>query len=87
MTHLDLSSLDKQQLTALLWELKGTPAVHAIYQELKNRSPEVTIKISDPDWEQKTDEALKRALGIPLSSGQEATTNVSTTQQADSEIG
>ncbi|ABW28271.1 hypothetical protein [Acaryochloris marina] len=69
MTHLDLTSLDKQQLTALLWELKGTPAVNAIYQELRSRSPEVTIKLSDPDWEDKTDEALKQALGIAQPSG------------------
>ncbi|MBW4618049.1 MAG: hypothetical protein KME17_01525 [Cyanosarcina radialis HA8281-LM2] len=64
MTHLDLTSLTKQQLTALLWELKGTPAVYPIYQELRTRSPKVTIAISDPDWESKTDEALKQALGI-----------------------
>jgi hypothetical protein len=64
MTHLDLTSLTKQQLTALLWELKGTPAVHPVYQEFRTRSPKVTIKISDPDWESKTDEALKQALGI-----------------------
>jgi|GEM_PF-967905 len=69
MTHLDLASLDKQQLTALLWELRGTPAVHSIYQELRTRSPEVTITISDPDWENKTDEALKQALGLPKAQG------------------
>lgn len=72
MTHLDLTSLNKQQLIALLWELKGTPAVHAVYQELRTRSPKITIKISDPDWENKTDEALKRVLGITQCSGQEA---------------
>lgn len=71
MTHLDLASLTKQQLTALLWNLKGTPAVHPIYQELRTRSPKVTIKISDPDWENKTDEVLKQALGIEHS-GQQA---------------
>ncbi|KAI9133823.1 hypothetical protein [Acaryochloris sp. CCMEE 5410] len=70
MTHLDLTSLDKQQLIALLWELKGTPAVDAVYQELRTRSPEITIKISDPDWENNTDKALKQALGIIQ--GQEA---------------
>lgn len=64
MTHLDLTALDKKQLNVLLWELKGTPAVHSIYQELRTRSPKVTIKISDPDWDNKTDEALKQALGI-----------------------
>ncbi|PZD72159.1 hypothetical protein C1752_03976 [Acaryochloris thomasi RCC1774] len=64
MAHSNLTSLDKQQLTTLRWELKGTPAVHAIYQELKTRSPEVTVKISDPDWENKADKALKQALGI-----------------------
>jgi hypothetical protein len=64
MTHLDLTSLTKQQLNALLWDLKGTPAVHPIYQELRTRPPEVTIKLSDPDWESKTDEALKQAIGI-----------------------
>jgi lipoate synthase len=71
MTYLDLTSLTKQQLTALLWELKGTPAVHPIYQEIRTRSPEITIEISDPDWESKTDEALKQALGLatPVSEG------------------
>jgi hypothetical protein len=64
MNQLDLTSLSKQQLTALLWDLKGTPAVQPIYQELRTRSPEVTIKLSDPDWESKTDEALKRVLSI-----------------------
>ncbi len=64
MTYLDLTSLTKQQLNTLLWELKGTSAVHPIYEELRTRSPEVTIKISDPDWESKTDEALKLSLGI-----------------------
>ncbi|WP_404783467.1 hypothetical protein [Altericista sp. CCNU0014] len=64
MTHLDLTSLNKQQLTALLWDLKGTPAVHSIYQELRTRPSEVTIEFSDPEWESKTDEALKQVLGI-----------------------
>ncbi len=72
MTHLDLTSLTKQQLTALLWELKGTPAVHPIYQELRTRPSEVKIKISDPDWERKTDEALKQVLGIAKHSDQQA---------------
>jgi hypothetical protein len=64
MAHLNLTSLTKQQLHALLWDLRGTPAVHPIYQELRTRPPEVTIKLSDPDWESKTDEALKQAIGI-----------------------
>jgi hypothetical protein len=72
MTHLDLTSLNKQQLTALLWDLKGTPAVHPIYQELRTRPSEVTIKLSDPDWESKTDEALKRVLSINKHSAQRA---------------
>jgi hypothetical protein len=72
MTHLDLTSLNKQQLTALLWDLKGTPAVHPIYQEFRTRPSEVTIKLSDPDWESKTDKALKRVLGIAKHSGQRA---------------
>jgi hypothetical protein len=32
----------------------------------------VTIKISDPDWESKTDEALNQAFGIAKHSGQQA---------------
>lgn len=70
MTHLDLTSLTKQQLTALLWELKGTPAAYPVYQEFRTRSPKVTIKISDSDWESKTDEALKQTLGIAQPSDQ-----------------
>jgi hypothetical protein len=42
------------------------------HQELRTRPPEVTIELSDPDWESKTDEALKRALGIVKHSGQRA---------------
>jgi hypothetical protein len=64
MTHLDLTSLNKKQLTALLWDLKGTTAAYPIYQELRTRSPKVKIEISDPDWENKTDEALEQAFGI-----------------------
>lgn len=72
MTQLDLTSLTKQQLTALLWDLKGTPAVYPIYQELRTRPSEVMIKLLDPDWESKTDEALKQVLGIAKHSGQRA---------------
>jgi hypothetical protein len=72
MTQLDLTSLTKQQLTALLWDLKGTPAVHPIYQELRTRPSEVTIKLSDPDWESKTDEVLKKVFGIAKHSAQRA---------------
>ncbi len=72
MTQLDLTSLTKQQLTALLWDLKGTPAVHPIYQELRTRPSEVTIKLSDPDWESKTDEALKQVFGIAKHPAQRA---------------
>jgi hypothetical protein len=72
VTQLDLTSLTKQQLTALLWDLKGTPAVYPIYQELRTRPSEVTIKLLDPDWESKTDEALKQVLGIAKHSGQRA---------------
>lgn len=69
MTHLDLASLTKQQLTTLLWDLKGTPAAHPLYEELRTRSPKVMVRASDPDWERKTDEALKQALGITADSG------------------
>lgn len=72
MTQLDLTSLTKQQLTALLWDLKGTPAVYPIYQELRTRPSEVTIKLSDPDWESKTDEVLKQVFGIAKHSAQRA---------------
>jgi hypothetical protein len=62
--EMDPASLTKQQLTALLWELKGTSAAYPIYQELRIRTSDVMIKLSDPDWENKTDKALKQALGI-----------------------
>jgi hypothetical protein len=32
--------------------------------ELRTRPPEVMVKLSDPDWESKTDEALKQAIDI-----------------------
>lgn len=72
MTHLDLTSLTKEQLIVLLWKLKGTSSAYSIYQELRTRSPEVTIKFSDPNWEEKTDQALKHALGIATSSIRQA---------------
>jgi hypothetical protein len=72
MTHLDLASLTKEQLTALLWDLKGTPAVYPIYEELRTRPSSITIKLSDPDWEVKTDEALKQTLGIAKYPSQQA---------------
>lgn len=72
MTNLDLTSLNKRQLAALLWELKGTPAARPVYLELRSRSPEVRVEASDLDWDSKTDEALKQALGITARLGQQA---------------
>ncbi|NJK63601.1 MAG: hypothetical protein HC921_13760 [Synechococcaceae cyanobacterium SM2_3_1] len=48
----------------LAWDLRGTPAVQPVYQELGSRSPKTMIHPSDPDWERKSHEALKRAMGI-----------------------
>ena len=72
MTHLNLTSLAKKQLNAPLWDFKGTPAVHPIYQELRTRPPGVTSKFSDPDWESKTDALLKQAIGLDKYSSERA---------------
>ncbi len=48
----------------LAWDLRGTPAVQPVYQELGSRPPKTMIHPSDPDWERKSQEALKRAMGI-----------------------
>lgn len=70
MSQLDLTSLTRQQLATLLWELKGTPAAASVYRALRAREPKVTIAASDPDWQRKTDEALRNSLGIETRSPQ-----------------
>ncbi|GAB4215370.1 MAG: hypothetical protein OHK0012_15360 [Synechococcales cyanobacterium] len=61
--QLDLTHLTNQQLTKLSWDLKGTPAVQAVYDELGSRPPLIQIHPSDPEWAAKTQQALKEALG------------------------
>jgi hypothetical protein len=53
-----LSELSTQQLTDLLWTLKGTPQAQPLYRELTSRSSQTAIKPDDPDWETKFAERL-----------------------------
>lgn len=51
--QLELSQLTDQQLNALAWELKGTPAVQPVYSEMSNRPARVSVKPDDPTWDEK----------------------------------
>lgn len=57
--QLDLSHLDKKQLKDLIWTLRGTPEVQAVYRELSSRPSRCSIKPDDPEWEAKTRAFLK----------------------------
>jgi hypothetical protein len=58
MSSLDLSTLNNQQLKALAWELRGTPAVQPIYDELNTRPWRGRITPDDPDWDAKVTQIL-----------------------------
>lgn len=51
--HMDLSELSTEQLTQLLWTLKGTPPAQPLYRELARRSTQPPLYPDDPDWEAK----------------------------------
>lgn len=52
MNHqISLSELTTQQLSDLLWTLKGTPQAQPLYQELMRRATQPPIKPEDPDWD------------------------------------
>jgi hypothetical protein len=50
---LDLAQLTTQQLTNLLWDVKGTPQATAVYEELRSRPARLSLSSDDPAWEQK----------------------------------
>lgn len=50
---LDLAQLTTQQLTNLLWEVKGTPQATAVYEELRSRPARLSLSPDDPAWEQR----------------------------------
>ncbi|AFY61166.1 hypothetical protein [Synechococcus sp. PCC 6312] len=50
---LDLTQLTTQQLTNLLWDVKGTPQATAVYEELRSRPPRLSLNLDDLAWEQK----------------------------------
>lgn len=56
--QIDLSALSTQQLTDLLWTLKGTPQAQPLYSELTSRSSQSPIAPDDPNWETKLEERL-----------------------------
>jgi hypothetical protein len=60
--QIDLSELSTQQLTDLLWTLKGTPQAQPVYRELISRSTQPPIRPDDPDWETKFAARLTRKV-------------------------
>jgi hypothetical protein len=58
----DLSQLTKRQLTDLAWQLKGTPEVQPIYQEISRRPAKAFLQPNDPNWEAKFGEILTQAF-------------------------
>jgi hypothetical protein len=58
----DLSQFTKRQLADLAWQLKGTPAVQPIYQEISRRPAKSFLQPDDPDWEAKFSEILTQAF-------------------------
>lgn len=66
-SQLNLSELTTQQLTDLLWVLKGTPQAQVLYQEYSSR-PSKSIAPDDPDWEAKVKANLQAEFdesGLP----------------------
>jgi hypothetical protein len=49
----DLSQLTKRQLADLAWQLRGTPEVQPVYQEISRRPAKSFLQLDDPDWEAK----------------------------------
>lgn len=58
--QINLSELTTQQLSDLLWTLKGTPQAQPLYQELMRRSTQPPIKPDDPDWDTQFSRRLLR---------------------------
>jgi hypothetical protein len=58
----DLSQLTKRQLDQLAWQLKGTPEVQPIYQEMSRCPKQFSVQPDDPDWEAKVTEMLTHAF-------------------------
>jgi C-terminal processing protease CtpA/Prc len=57
----DLSQLTKHQLDQLAWQLKGTPEVQPVYQEITQRV-KAFVKPDDPEWEAKLEQMLSNAF-------------------------
>lgn len=57
--QINLSELTTQQITDLLWVLKGTPQAQALYAEYSSRPAKSYIAPDDPDWNTKVRESLQ----------------------------
>ncbi len=57
-SQMNLSELTTQQITDLLWVLKGTPQAQALYEEYSSRPSKSCIAPDDPDWEAKVKASL-----------------------------
>lgn len=64
-SQMNLSELTTQQLTDLLWVLKGTPQAQALYQEYSSRAASSCVAPDDPDWENKISASLQAELSKP----------------------
>jgi hypothetical protein len=59
---MNLSELTIQQITELLWVLKGTPQAQALYEEYSSRPTKSCIAPDDPDWEAKVKASFQAEL-------------------------
>jgi hypothetical protein len=64
MTQPTPSELTTQQITDLLWQVKGTPAAQPLYAELSDRPFGEPLTLDDPDWQAKFSAQM---LGQPVS--------------------
>jgi hypothetical protein len=58
----DLSQLTKRQLHELARQLRGTPEVQPVYREISRRPGKISIKLDDPNWDEKFAESLTQAF-------------------------
>ncbi|MGB7416494.1 MAG: hypothetical protein WA902_19980 [Thermosynechococcaceae cyanobacterium] len=63
--QVNLSELTTQQITDLLWVLKGTPQAQALYEEYSSRPSKTCIALDAPDWGAKITASLKAEVDKP----------------------
>ncbi|PZD74031.1 hypothetical protein C1752_01568 [Acaryochloris thomasi RCC1774] len=63
--QMNLSELTTQQITDLLWMLKGTPQAQILYEEFSGRPSKPCIAPDDPDWDTEITASLKAEFDSP----------------------